>query len=159
MIKELLQFDLCYKLRTMIKMAETKVVSFDELSAHNTPEDCWLVIGGEVWDVSKFAPAHPGGSYCTFGCRCHSILGQMLMNAAVIYKYAANDATEAFSEVHASTVLRENLPVDCFIGALERSSIPKEWNSQQQQQGQRKSVSESTAEEKPPLHSILNRYT
>ncbi|KIW45926.1 uncharacterized protein PV06_01631 [Exophiala oligosperma] len=120
-------------------MAETKVVSFDELSAHNTPEDCWLVIGGEVWDVSKFAPAHPGGSY-------------------LIYKYAANDATEAFSEVHASTVLRENLPVDCFIGALERSSIPKEWNSQQQQQGQRKSVSESTAEEKPPLHSILNSY-
>jgi L-lactate dehydrogenase (cytochrome) len=140
-------------------MAESKLVSFDELSTHNTPEDCWVVIGDEVWDVSEFAPAHPGGSYCMFECHSRSTLEETLMIATVIYKYAANDATEAFSEVHDYSVLRDNLPFDRMVGALDRSSTPKIGTGQQQQKSLQKSGSELMADQKPPLHSILNRYS
>jgi L-lactate dehydrogenase (cytochrome) len=49
------------------KMAQTtKLVSVDQILAHNTPDACWLVIEDQVWDVSKFAPEHPGGASCRF---------------------------------------------------------------------------------------------
>jgi cytochrome b involved in lipid metabolism len=50
-----------------------------EVASHNSKSDCWLVIGGNVYDVSKFISEHPGG-------------------AAVIEKYCgAADATNAFN--------------------------------------------------------------
>ena len=43
-------------------MEESKVLAATEISQHNTPDDCWVVIGGQVWDVTEFAPQHPGGA-------------------------------------------------------------------------------------------------
>ena len=37
-------------------------VTYEELQEHNTPEDCWVVVGGEVFDLTSFASQHPGGS-------------------------------------------------------------------------------------------------
>jgi len=34
----------------------------EELALHNKKSDCWMLIGGVVYDVSKFLSAHPGGS-------------------------------------------------------------------------------------------------
>jgi L-lactate dehydrogenase (cytochrome) len=42
-------------------MAEDTLVSVEEISKHNTPEDCWIVVDGKVWDITEFAPEHPGG--------------------------------------------------------------------------------------------------
>jgi L-lactate dehydrogenase (cytochrome) len=42
-------------------MAEDRLVSVEEISRHNTPEDCWIVVDGKVWDITEFAPEHPGG--------------------------------------------------------------------------------------------------
>lgn len=35
--------------------------SMDEVVEHNTKQDCWIVIKGSVYDVTEFAPSHPGG--------------------------------------------------------------------------------------------------
>jgi len=37
-------------------------ISMEELALHNKKSDCWMLIGGVVYDVSKFLSAHPGGS-------------------------------------------------------------------------------------------------
>jgi cytochrome b involved in lipid metabolism len=41
-------------------MGEAKLLSVEEISKHNTPEDCWIVVDGNVWDMTEFAPEHPG---------------------------------------------------------------------------------------------------
>ena len=35
--------------------------SLDEIRRHNTATDCWIVIDGKVYDVSKWIKHHPGG--------------------------------------------------------------------------------------------------
>ena len=30
-----------------------------ELGQHSTPEDCWMAIGGKVYDVTAYLPDHP----------------------------------------------------------------------------------------------------
>lgn len=46
-------------------MAEDTLVSVEEISKHNTPDDCWIVVDGKVWDITEFAPEHPGGGEST----------------------------------------------------------------------------------------------
>lgn len=33
----------------------------EEVAKHNTKDDCWTVYKGIVYDVTDYAPAHPGG--------------------------------------------------------------------------------------------------
>lgn len=42
-------------------MAEEALISVEEISKHNSIEDCWIVVDGKVWDITDFAPDHPGG--------------------------------------------------------------------------------------------------
>lgn len=39
-----------------------RLVSTKEVARHDSPNDCWLVVDNQVWDVSIFAPDHPGGA-------------------------------------------------------------------------------------------------
>ena len=36
-------------------------VSIEEVAAHATVDDCWTIINGKVFDLSKYATEHPGG--------------------------------------------------------------------------------------------------
>lgn len=38
-----------------------KIYSLADVTHHCTPEDCWVVIHGFVYDVSKYLAKHPGG--------------------------------------------------------------------------------------------------
>ena len=42
-----------------------KVYTAQEVAAHSTPDDCWLIIDGKVFDVTPFVDQHPGGSAIT----------------------------------------------------------------------------------------------
>lgn len=37
-------------------------VSTREISQHARQDDIWIVVNGRVYDVTGFAPEHPGGS-------------------------------------------------------------------------------------------------
>jgi predicted heme/steroid binding protein len=39
-----------------------------EVAKHNKEGDCWLVIEGNVYDVSKFLDEHPGGEEVLLDC-------------------------------------------------------------------------------------------
>jgi len=35
-------------------------VSSEAMAEHNTPDDCWLALHGKVYDLTEYAPLHPG---------------------------------------------------------------------------------------------------
>ncbi len=37
------------------------VYSAKEVARHTTPDDCWLIVKGKVYDVSGWGENHPGG--------------------------------------------------------------------------------------------------
>lgn len=118
-------------------MEFAKTLPTQEISKHNTPSDCWLVIDDAVWDVSSFAPEHPGG-------------------ASLLLKYAGRDATKAYAEYHAPNLVKDSLPLDCFKGNLDRSTITAEWSHESTIPSNQSQAAAS--HEKPPLHTIINSY-
>ncbi len=45
-----------------------KTYTLAEVAVHNKSNDCWQVIDGKVYDVTKYVPAHPGGPQIIKGC-------------------------------------------------------------------------------------------
>jgi cytochrome b involved in lipid metabolism len=39
-----------------------------ELSTKNTSNECWTVINGKVYDITKYIPRHPGGDDVLLAC-------------------------------------------------------------------------------------------
>ncbi|KAK6165628.1 hypothetical protein SNE40_022520 [Patella caerulea] len=60
---------------------EVKSFTWDDIKVHDKRNDKWLVIGGEVYDITRWSRRHPGGS-------------------RVISHYAGQDATDAFRAFH-----------------------------------------------------------
>lgn len=40
----------------------------DEVSQHNSRNDCWTVISGEVYDLTDYVIRHPGGNEILRAC-------------------------------------------------------------------------------------------
>jgi cytochrome b involved in lipid metabolism len=38
------------------------MITLDEVKAHAAHGDCWIIVRGKVYDVSKFMEKHPGGA-------------------------------------------------------------------------------------------------
>lgn len=38
-----------------------KVFELEEVKKHTREDDCWLVVDGDVYDVTEFLDEHPGG--------------------------------------------------------------------------------------------------
>jgi len=44
-----------------------KVFTWNDVKTHNSLSDCWIVVQGKVYDVTSWAPRHPGGSILITG--------------------------------------------------------------------------------------------
>merc|ERR1711871_1801622 len=62
--------------------------TWEEVAKHTTEGDCWVVIRGDVYDISDFLDDHPGGK-----------------KAPLIY--AGKDATEEFDMLHKPSVIEK----------------------------------------------------
>ncbi|KAI9332198.1 acyl-CoA dehydrogenase/oxidase [Obelidium mucronatum] len=63
-----------------------KQYSRDEVARHNKADDLWVVIDSVVYDLTRFAAAHPGGEH-------------------VLVEVAGTDATDEFYSLHRHSVL------------------------------------------------------
>ncbi|KAH7086667.1 Flavocytochrome c [Auriculariales sp. MPI-PUGE-AT-0066] len=77
-----------------------KTFTMDEVAKHNKKDDIWVVVDGEVLDVTKFLPDHPGGE-------------------KAILLYAGRDATEEFNMLHDPKVIPRYAP-DAVIGKVKQ---------------------------------------
>lgn len=69
---------------------EKKVYSPEEVAKHNKEDDCWVIVNGEVLDVTGFLNDHPGGKkpIMLFAGRDASVEFNLLHKPDVVEKYA-----------------------------------------------------------------------
>lgn len=73
--------------------------TIEDVAKHNNKDDVWVIIDGQVLDVTKFLPDHPGGE-------------------KAILLYAGRDATEEFNMLHDPKVIPRYAP-DAVIGRVK----------------------------------------
>ncbi|XP_067686671.1 fatty acid desaturase 2-like [Haliotis asinina] len=71
------------------------VFSVEEVTSHNKADDKWLIINGNIYDITTWAKKHPGG-------------------AKVISHYAGEDATDAWVAFH-----KDRESVEKYMKALQ----------------------------------------
>lgn len=69
-----------------------------ELSKHTHPKDCWVALGGKIYNISSYLDFHPGG-------------------VNILVKFAGKDCTSIFMKYH-RWVNFERILDECFIGFL-----------------------------------------
>ncbi|ONK58136.1 uncharacterized protein A4U43_C09F8580 [Asparagus officinalis] len=84
--------------------SDAKVFTLEDVSKHNTNKDCWLIIGGKVYDVTKFLDDHPGGD-------------------EVLLSVTGKDATDDFEDVGHSNTARAMMD-EYYVGEIDASTIP-----------------------------------
>merc|ERR1719245_783929 len=72
--------------------------TLEEVAKHTTKQDCWVVVNGEVLDVTSFLSEHPGGELA-------------------ILTFAGKDASEEFNMIHPPDVIPKYAP-DAIIGRV-----------------------------------------
>lgn len=81
------------------------LIPFSEVAKHNTPEDCWVVLEGKVYDLTAFAQIHPGGSN-------------------IIFANAGHDATAMFTPTHSPGIIEDRLDPRAYVGDVDPDTLP-----------------------------------
>ena len=64
-----------------------------EVASHNTLEDLWLIVAGKAFNLSQFAPEHPGGYKILLKCESAPKRSQDLCTDAARLADGGKDAT------------------------------------------------------------------
>merc|ERR1719166_887425 len=72
--------------------------TLEEVAKHTSKSDCWVVVNGQVLNVTNFLSEHPGGELA-------------------ILTFAGKDATEEFNMIHPPDVIPKYAP-DSIIGVV-----------------------------------------
>lgn len=85
-----------------------KSYTVEQVQAHNTPNDCWIIIDGKVFDVTAFLNEHPGGK-------------------KVLAKKAGKDCSKVFKQFHNDSIMqRVGLPMQIgVIGSAQAAPEEK----------------------------------
>jgi cytochrome b involved in lipid metabolism len=96
-----------------------------DVAAHNTPNDIWMVIDNEVYNVTDFREEHPGGAKSTssplgslFGCPNVAPTNTECPHLVVLNGVAGKDATKKFDKYHRRALLELHKP-KLRIGVLD----------------------------------------
>jgi L-lactate dehydrogenase (cytochrome) len=125
-------------------------ITMQEVERHNTPDDCWVVINGKVYDLSEFRKGHPGGS-------------------KIITDNAGKDVSNLFNDVHPKDIVERLLSPEAFVGILDETTIDPEKHvvaaeAKAPSRGLQESAAAATDAhqdhpwEKPPIDTMLNTF-
>ncbi|KAG6616849.1 Nitrate reductase [Phytophthora cinnamomi] len=80
-----------------------RAITMEEVSRHNTEDDCWSVLDGKVYNMTPYLKFHPGG-------------------VADLMLSAGGDCTDLFNEKH-PWVNGHSMLEKCYIGQLDPDSV------------------------------------
>jgi L-lactate dehydrogenase (cytochrome) len=124
-------------------------LSMQDVVKHNTKDDCWVVLYGKAYDLTKFARVHPGGS-------------KLITDAAGL------DATALFDPIHPKDIMDKLLKPSLTMGIVDPATIKEEHVAKPaapHKPPPKKKAPVSSGEEevsaefvKPPLAAMLNTF-
>ncbi|KAK2593088.1 hypothetical protein QQS21_009218 [Conoideocrella luteorostrata] len=117
----------------------TRKISVTEISLHDRADDAWIVVDGQVYNMTDFAPSHPGGP-------------------EIIYQHAGKDASAPYNEVHAPSLIRSSLDPKHCMGALDSSTITESWTEASKASKVSGGNKGRATDSKPPLQDIISMY-
>lgn len=82
-----------------VATADSREISVDEFVKHNTADDCWITVNGNVYDLTDFISMHPGGT-------------------TPLIQNAGHDATAIYNKIHPKGTIENFLPKDKQLGVL-----------------------------------------
>ncbi|CAO3663499.1 unnamed protein product [Umbelopsis vinacea] len=112
-----------------------KTLTLQEVAAHNTKDNLWVVIHGKVYNLTKFLPEHPGGP-------------------RIILKYAGKDATNAFEPIHPPDIIDRYLSAEACMGEISEEEI----EATEKVETEDEVNSRIAHENKPFLEEMLNAF-
>jgi L-lactate dehydrogenase (cytochrome) len=126
------------------------MLSMDDVAKHNSKEDCWVVLYGKAYDLTKFARVHPGG-------------------AKLIIDAAGKDATALFDPIHPKDIMDKLLKPSLTMGVVDPATIKPEHVAKPEEKKKappKKAVKAEAEGEvleiqefvKPPLAAMLNTF-
>ncbi|KAJ3477832.1 hypothetical protein NLI96_g10195 [Meripilus lineatus] len=116
-------------------MSNSSPLTGPEVAAHSTRDSCWIIVHGNVYDVTDFLDEHPGGS-------------------KIILKYAGKDATEAYEPIHPPDAITTNLPVEKHLGPVDASTVVKVVKEVTEEEKRRQALMDA----RPPLDNVINLH-
>lgn len=75
------------------------VLSTTEISKHNIPGNCWIIVSNKIYNVTSYLNSHPGGT-------------------SAIIPYCGKDATEIYSPIHSSYA--RDLLKNYYLGDIDQ---------------------------------------
>jgi L-lactate dehydrogenase (cytochrome) len=102
-----------------------QLFTVEQVAAHSTPDDAWVIFQGNVYDITKFIPLHPGGAVLNdyLGKDVEKVwtdggfLKHLTSNKAysILSGYKIGKLVENFSEEKEKTSFLALLLIICFI--------------------------------------------
>ncbi|KAI6046349.1 glyoxylate dehydrogenase [Pisolithus marmoratus] len=111
------------------------LISAQTVAKHASPESCWIIVHGYVYDVTEFLPEHPGGS-------------------KIILKYAGKDATEAYDPIHPPDAITTHLPKHKHLGPVDPNTVVKVEKVLSEEEKKRQELVAA----RPPIDEIVNLH-
>ena len=139
------------KEQLLARVSTMRKITMQEVERHNTPDDCWVVINGNVYDLTTFHGEHPGG-------------------AEVITNNAGKDVSKLFNPVHPKDIIQRMLSPEACIGVLDEKTVDpakhivaseKSAPPRGQQQASLQAATNDQPNqkwEKPPLEAMFNTF-
>jgi cytochrome b involved in lipid metabolism len=82
-----------------LKQPDLQRYTLEDVSKHNTREDCWIIYRGRVYDATRYLPFHPGGK-------------------TQLMRGAGKDCTELVMKIH-SWINVDRMLEKCLVGYLQ----------------------------------------
>jgi L-lactate dehydrogenase (cytochrome) len=124
-------------------------ITMQEVERHHTPDDCWVVLNGRVYDLSSFQKQHPGGS-------------------KIITDHAGKDVSNLFNAVHPKDIVQRLLTPEACLGVLDETTLDPEKHVVAaeekapsrglKQTSEAGAIKDAQPWKKPPIDIILNTF-
>ncbi|KHN93835.1 Aldolase-type TIM barrel [Metarhizium album ARSEF 1941] len=148
-------------------------VSVSEILNHSGPDSAWLVVDGNVYDMTDFASSHPGGpdGECRDETDSSALPGPLeppkpslqmpktdvlCCVSPVIHQYSGRDASLPYNQVHAPSLIKSSLDERLHIGTLDTATITEAWTAANTPDPRALAQQAEAAPLKPPLEALIS---